>query len=1133
MLRSRLATLAGFALLPALLEVAQVDPPFPAPNEEAYRANNRGVAYLEQYRFADALAELQKAVALAPQYAQARVNLAIAQLYLPDLAAARKAAEEAAGLAARSPQPAYVLGLIARAESRADDAIREFERIRPLDPDDVGTNVNLGQVLIEQRRYAEAIPLLEAATRAEPYNLTAAYGLGIALLRAGRRTEGAAVLARFEQLRESPYKTQLGRNYLEQGRHAEALASTGAEAELVDARPPELSFAVDAAALPASSRRFVGRGLRLAGFDWEHDQDLDLVVATGAGVSLLRNEGGRFTDASESAGLSARRATAAVTGDLDNDGQADMLLLGPLALLRGDAGRFSDATGGSGLPADAPATVAALADLDHDGDLDVVLGGTGPAAGSRLFRNNGDRTFTDVTAASKLGVPGTVSALVPSDFDNRRDLDLFAARRDGPPLLFHNRRDGSFEDVAASLRLPSRPAHAVAAGDVNKDGYTDLLLAGPDAALLLLSDGRGGLGETALTADLGGARSVLLVDVDADGLLDIAAAREKGLVVLRNVGSGWFDLSARVAPQGLPALDEILAFDADGDGDADLAAAGADGSLRLLRNDGGNRNRSLRIALTGRVSNKSGVGAKLELRAGSLRQKIETYATTPPVAPADVQFGLGTRSAADALRILWPSGIVQTETELTANTAGTQRAALALTELDRKPSSCPYLYTWNGSRFEFVTDFLGGGEMGYWLAPGIRNEPDPLEYVRIAPGQLAAKDGRYELRVTNELEEALYLDQLELLAVAHPADVEVHPAEGMTHAPRPFGLFAARDLRAPRARDDSGRDWTDAVARIDRRFAEGFGLLPIRGYAEPHTLTLDLSEVPQTHTLLLLTAWTDYAFSSDNVAAHQRGLSLEPPVLEALGSDGIWRAALADVGIPVGRPQTIVWDLASLPLGPNRTLRIRTNMRIYWDRIALGAPAEVGVQLQPLERVRADLSERGFSAELSPDDRQPFGYDFERVSRPSPWKLLPGRYTRTGDVRELIAKADDLFVVSRPGDVVAASFDARALSPLPTGWTRTFLLKADGFSKEMDLHSASPDVADPLPFHGMTSYPYPPADAPPALRRNAALQERYNTRLVARTLWPLELALGDAQGASSRAATPSPRRGKRSGRGGH
>ena len=613
-----------------------------------------------------------------------------------------------------------------------------------------------------------------------------------------------------------------------------------------------------------------------------------------------------------------------------------------------------------------------------------------------------------------------------------------------------------------------------------------------------------------MTAPAGasGARAALFVDVDADGLLDLVVGGPFGLKVFRNVGNGFAELRSGASAGAVASL---VAADLDQDGDPDLLVVGPDGSVRVLRNDGGNKNRSVRVALTGRVSNRTGIGAKLELRAGSLRQKLETYASTPAVAPDDVVFGLGGREAADVVRVIWTSGIVQTETEFPAPEKSEKRlAALQVTELDRKPSSCPYLFAWNGSRFEFVTDFLGGGEMGYWLGPGERNTPDPDEYVRLTSDQLVAKDGRYELRVTNELEEALFLDHVHLEAVAHPRDVEVHPAEGMTHVPRAFRLFAGRDPRTPRATSDDGRDWTEVVARLDRRFAEGFALRPIRGYAEPHGLILDLSGIPHEHTLLLLTAWTDYAFSSDNVAASQRGWSLEAPALEVEDAGGAWQPAIHDVGVPVGRPQTIALDLSGVRFGPSRRLRLVTNMRVYWDRIAVAVPAEVHAGRRRLEPVRADLAERGFSAEVSARGKEPFTYDYANVSQPSPWKFLPGRYTRTGDVRELLASTDDLFVVSRPGDVVTLSFDATSLGPLPSGWTRTFLLYGDGFSKEMDIHSSSPDVAGPLPFHGMKSYPYPREEAPERLRRNAEIQSRYDTRVVSRPLWPLELVAKDS-----------------------
>ena len=198
-----------------------------------------------------------------------------------------------------------------------------------------------------------------------------------------------------------------------------------------------------------------------------------------------------------------------------------------------------------------------------------------------------------------------------------------------------------------------------------------------------------------------------------------------------------------------------------------------DGEVHLLHNNGGNRNHSVAVNLHGRVSNRSAIEAKVEMRAASLYQKLETYAASPAPAPADLIFGLGKRDRPDAVRVLWPAGIVQAETEFPAGARGTLK--LDITELDRKPSSCPYLYTWNGERFEFITDFMGGGEMGYLEEPGRYNKPDPEEYVRIRSDQLKERNGRYELRVTNELEEAMFVDRLQMLVVTHPVGTQVYP----------------------------------------------------------------------------------------------------------------------------------------------------------------------------------------------------------------------------------------------------------------------------------------------------------------------------------------------------------------------
>src|SRR3954451_24402789 len=219
--------------------------------EAAYRFNNLGAAYLEQYKAKEAIESFTHALDIKPDLAIARINLSIALYYLPDSDSAKREAEKAVAQDSNAPQPHYILGLIARAQNHFDDATREFEKAAKADADDVGTNINLGQIFLQQKKYPEAILAFRKAFEVEPYNETALYNLGLLLTRTGKKEEGQQLIQKFQQLRQSGAGTTLGTYYLESGHYAEAVVSTGAETELVDKRTPDVVFTdVTDAALP-------------------------------------------------------------------------------------------------------------------------------------------------------------------------------------------------------------------------------------------------------------------------------------------------------------------------------------------------------------------------------------------------------------------------------------------------------------------------------------------------------------------------------------------------------------------------------------------------------------------------------------------------------------------------------------------------------------------------------------------------------------------------------------------------------------------------------------------------------------------------------------------------------------------
>jgi hypothetical protein len=651
------------------------------------------------------------------------------------------------------------------------------------------------------------------------------------------------------------------------------------------------------------------------------------------------------------------------------------------------------------------------------------------------------------------------------------------------------------------------PTAGVVVFDFNKDGWMDLAFThwgAPGLSLWRNAEGERFEPVPLPALDWRRAWGVAALDYDNDGWLELAAVGESAekaeIRLLRNHGpEGFADATSSVGLDAVPLEHPraLLTADYDADGDTDLLLTQNGGPVLLLRNDGGNKNNWLRVSLKGLADNKSAIGTKVEVFAETNWQKWEVQAASGYLGQSATQLtaGLGEAQEAQIVRLHWPTGVLQDEVQLPA------RAAHALDEIDRRGSSCPILFVWNGSRYEFVSDIIGAAIVGHWVSPGERNTSDPDEYLKVEGERVQPRDGRLSFRFMEPMEELIYLDQVRLLAVDHPAEVNVYPNEYFAATP-PFPAFeviASRDARPPRgARDDAGRNVLPALLRRDRRYVIGFDPLPFKGFAELHALELELGEWDSSRPLrLILHGFIEYFTATSVYAAHQAGLEAVAPYVEALDASGQWTRVVDYMGFPAGLARTMVANLTGrLPAGTQR-IRIVTNLQVYWDQILVDNTSDdVPTRSTEVPLAEAQLDFRGFPRHV---EREPSGdltYIYEEVSLTGPYARHRGSYTRYGDVRPLLTDIDDQYAIFGAAEEVRLEFDPAGLPPLPAGWRRDYFFFADGFVKDMDFYEARALTVGPLPFHKMGRYPYPATKTYPEAEAHLHYRLDYNTRHV-------------------------------------
>ncbi len=1092
----------------------------PSDSTDALRFNTLGVAYMNQQKFADAQKYFEKSLLADPKFAIARVNLGVSLLSQQKLEPARAALEQASKERPNDPYAWYNLGLVYKDASEIEKGVAAFTHVTQLTPE-ADAYYFVGYLQSQAQHYDEAIAAFQKALEAFPFHASAEFGIARAYQRKGDATAAREHLARFQKITADHLGSPFGAGYGDQGRYSLAelphSALTSAPAPIkVNFTPQPLADS----APPASTGACF--------FDYDNDgkPDLFLVSATNDGSArLLHNLGdGKFADATQSSGIKLIGAgLGCVAGDYDNDGHTDLAvcLSDGVHLLHNKDGKFDDVTEAVGIRRQPGCVGLTFVDYDHDGDLDLYItmqpiAARTPqeAAHNVLWRNNGNSTFTDVSSETALNFDATGAGLATSDFNNDRAIDFIFAGGQAGASVYINPREGKFTPLASGIDFKKEnlpPAVGVVSFDFDKDGWMDLAFTHAGApGISLWRNVEGKRLERVKLPDLNWQRGwgLAAFDYDNDGWIDLIAAGESAtnsaageLRLLRNMGNaGWTDVTKDVHLDAVKLTQPraVAIADTTGTGNPDLVVTQLGAAPLYLRSDGPSQHSWMRIGLKGLNDNKSAIGTKVELYAGALYQKWEVAGASGYLgqnAPS-ILAGLENEKNAEVVRLLWPTGVPQDEINLPA------KKDQSIAELERRGSSCPVLFAWNGHEYEFIADMIGPGVVGHWVAPNERDIPDPDEYLKVAARSLRpAKNGLLSFRFMEPMEETVYLDQVRLLAIDHPATYDVFPNERFaSNAPFPeFKVIAttADTSHAPAgAWDDKGRDVLPLIAKHDRKYITQFAELPFAGFAKLHYVELDLGPWNAAKPLrLILDGYTDYFTATSMYSADQAGIKVIAPYVEAQDAQGNWKKVIDDMGFPAGLARTMVTDLTGkLPPGTRR-IRIVNNLKIYWDAIRIDqSPDPQNIHVSEIPLADASLAFLGYPREIRLTPASDTKYSYAQRSMTGPYARAAGNYTRYGDVFDLLKKSDDRFVVFGSGEGMNLDFDPQNLTPLPAGWVRDYFFYADGFEKDLDFYAAHAFTVEPLPHHGPISYPYPADKAYPVDPDHQQYQLDYNTR---------------------------------------
>ncbi len=1069
------------------------------PSKDQVARNNQGVALMGQYENETARQVFAALLEEQPDWVDVEVNLAIATLNRQQEGDELRALEIVERVLETHPdhrRARYIAGLMRFYIGESEHALRHFNRLLTQVDDDAHVLYFTAQALGQLARHDEALALYEKAIGIDPYLRSAYYGAALSLRTLGDSDRARELLAVYQRFANNPRAHLAEFRYTRKGVLAEALA-IGDQSPTRDHASLQGSLFAKPVVVGDIDLDHVGS---LVTADLDSDGWQDLLLLGGEGLTNEVWMGHAVGWTKQDHPLSTiPDVMAAGFADINNDGKLDVYLCrkGPNQWL--DVATSQPPPGAADLADAGHCQDLAIFDADHDGDLDVMV--INDPGGPELFNNNLNGSFRRLSQAQESNfapqrVPGR--GLVITDFDGDRDLDMVAIYDAPPHSAWSNDRIWRYEVATALESMITSDIEHLVAGDLEADGQMDFISMDSSGQAFVWTAGETNrLTNQAIEQfpiDSALASGMALMDFDGDGRLDWLIHHQDGFSVHRWMSNRSIFESIFEERQGLEQLLPVVHDIRQGPSVVGVSQV-ADSKTLQWWAPGVARHQFVGIDPSGKSStadgmrsNASGIGTQVVARVGqhwTLLERLDDY-SGPGQSLQPMVLGLGDATFADFIKLYWSDGVLQTEMALEAGEVH------RIEEFQRQLASCPVLFTWNGERFDFVSDILGVGGIGFFQSPGHYAEPRPWEYFRFPDGAALPRNGSYPIKITEPMQEIAYIDATWLHLYDLPGDwalamdERMHTGGGPPPTGTPIFYQSSEMVKPSRVTNDRGEDVTQTIHQVDQAAADPgpkdprfLGLLN-----QSHSLELSFDEPINSASIhspvLWASGWVEYPYSQTVFAAWQSGAHYQSPSLFAY-ADGEWVLVYEAFGYPAGMPREMTLPLHDLPANTTK-LRIVSNLEIYWDALAIidAKPMPPNAQHHQIAPSKARLSKTGFALRKTLAQARPH-YDYDQRQAYWDTHYQSGFYTRLGPVMELVSSLDNALAIIGPGEELHLEFD----SPMPiAGTQRTVVLETRGYAKDKDLYTKDGATVGPLPFSPMLGTP----------DKAQALHDQYLTR---------------------------------------